>query len=114
MISHGAAAVALRFPFPVLVCDVGGTNLRVALCRAPGDPPEIVLKDRSSRTPGLFQFRVRGKDDDFQLATENLELVVVLGGLPQAAGGQCGTIGFNPGGSPAPACETAGRTLRCD
>lgn len=43
----------MRFPFPVLVCDVGGTNLRVALCRAPGDPPEIVLKDRTAAFAGL-------------------------------------------------------------
>lgn len=38
----------MRFPFPVLVCDVGGTNLRVAQCKSPGDPPEIVLKERTA------------------------------------------------------------------
>jgi len=53
LISHDAAAVGLRFPFPVLVCDVGGTNLRVALCRAPGDPPKVVLKERTAAYPGL-------------------------------------------------------------
>ena len=43
----------MRFPFPVMVCDVGGTNLRIALCRAPGSQPEIVLKDSTSAHRGL-------------------------------------------------------------
>jgi DNA-binding beta-propeller fold protein YncE len=75
---------------------------------------KVILKDRSSRTPGLFQFLLRGKDDDFHVASENLELVVVLGGPTQGAAGQCGTLQFNPGGTPDPACATVGTTLRCD
>ena len=65
-----------------------------------GGVTKIVLKDRSSRTPGLFEFRLRGKDADFRVATDNLELVVILGGPTQGAGGQCGSVSFNPGGTP--------------
>ncbi len=36
-----------------MVCDVGGTNLRIAICRAPGGAPEIVLKQSTSAHPGL-------------------------------------------------------------
>jgi len=36
-----------------MVCDVGGTNLRLAICRAPGDAPEIVLKTPTSAHRGL-------------------------------------------------------------
>ena len=74
---------------------------------------KVVLKDRSSRTPGLFQFRLRGKDDDFLVATDNLELVVVLGGQTQVGAGQCGSLSFNPGGTPDPACEVKGTSLQC-
>jgi len=43
----------LRFPFPALVCDVGGTNLRVAITRAPGDFPHVILKEPTSVHRGL-------------------------------------------------------------
>lgn len=43
----------MRFPFPVMVCDVGGTNLRIALCRTPGATPEIVLKHPTANHHGL-------------------------------------------------------------
>ncbi|MBX3027277.1 hypothetical protein KF840_20460 [bacterium] len=79
-----------------------------------GGVSKVMLKDRSSRTPGLFQFTVRGKGNDFRVASENLELVVVLGSQPQGAAGQCGSATFNPGGAPAPACAALGSTLRCD
>lgn len=36
-----------------MVCDVGGTNLRVAVARAPGLAPEIVLKDPTAAHHGL-------------------------------------------------------------
>ncbi len=74
---------------------------------------KVVLKDRSSRTPGLFQFRLRGKGDDFLVATDNLELVVVLGGQTELGAGQCGSLSFNPGGTPDPACEVKGTSLQC-
>lgn len=47
------ATAALRFPFPLLVCDVGGTNLRVAVARAPGETPRLVLKTPTSAHAGL-------------------------------------------------------------
>ena len=39
------AAAVLRFPFPVMVGDIGGTNLRIALSWAPGEAPAMILKD---------------------------------------------------------------------
>ena len=47
------SAVDVQFPYPVMVCDVGGTNLRVAVSRAPGMAPEIVLKDSTAAHHGL-------------------------------------------------------------
>ena len=39
----------MTFPFPVLVCDIGGTNARFALVEAPGGPleggPQLKTKD---------------------------------------------------------------------
>jgi glucokinase len=29
----------LQFPFPILLCDIGGTNVRVAAAQAPGEAP---------------------------------------------------------------------------
>ena len=74
----------------------------------------VRLKDRSAQTPGLFKFRIKGSNADFQVGTENLELVVVLGGPAQGNAGQCGRVAFNPG-SPAPSCTLSrnGATLRC-
>jgi hypothetical protein len=77
---------------------------------------KALVKERSGHTPGLVQFRIKGKDGNFQLATDNLELVVVVGGIPEGAIGQCGRVQFAPGGVGEPSCVfTAGNTsLRCD
>ena len=73
------------------------------------------MKERSNRTPGLVQFRLKGKAADFQVATDNLELVVVVGGVPQGLIGQCGRVPFGPGGVGDPSCEfSSGNNLRCD
>ena len=47
------AAAVLRFPFPVMVGDIGGTNLRIALSRAPGEAPAMILKERTAAYPDL-------------------------------------------------------------
>jgi hypothetical protein len=67
---------------------------------------KVLVTDRSRRTPGLFQFRVRGKEADFQLDTTNLELIVILGGNVQGAGGQCARL--------EPTCVTVGTSMKCD
>ncbi len=51
--SPSPQAAGLKFPFPVMVCDVGGTNLRIAICRTPGAALEIVLKEPTSAHGGL-------------------------------------------------------------
>lgn len=35
-VTRGCAEVALEFPYPVMVCDIGGTNVRIAATAAPG------------------------------------------------------------------------------
>jgi DNA-binding beta-propeller fold protein YncE len=74
------------------------------------------VKDRGSRAPGLVSFRIRGKDADFQLATDALDLVVIAGGAAQGAAGQCGRVQFAPGGAGEPAClfSSGNTVLRCD
>jgi DNA-binding beta-propeller fold protein YncE len=77
---------------------------------------KAVVKDRSSRTPGLVRFRIKGKDADFRVGTDNLELVVIAGGASEGAAGQCGRVQFAPGGAGAPAClfSSGNTVLRCD
>ncbi len=74
------------------------------------------VKDRSIKTPGLFQFLLKGKDANFLVGTDNLELVVIFGAAAEGAAGQCGRVQFAPGGVGAPSCELSagGATLRCD
>ena len=77
---------------------------------------KVLVKDRSKRTPGLFQIRIKGRNADFRVPTDNLELVVVLGDGSEGALGQCGTVAFAPGGVGDPSCELrgGGKSLRCD
>jgi hypothetical protein len=77
---------------------------------------KALVKDRSSRTPGLVLFRIKGKDADFQVATDNLELMVIAGGATQGTAGQCGRVQFAPGGAGTPAClfSSGNTVLRCD
>ncbi len=63
---QGERASLVDFPFPVLVCDIGGTNTRFATLRDPGTPLE--------RGP-----RVETKD----FASFEAALAVVLPGLPE-------------------------------
>ncbi|MBV9290449.1 MAG: glucokinase [Hyphomicrobiales bacterium] len=41
------------FPFPVLVCDTGGTNVRFGLARAPGEPLGEIVHLVTDDYPGL-------------------------------------------------------------
>jgi glucokinase len=43
----------VTFPFPVLVCDIGGTNVRFALVEAPGTPLEARPHLKTKNFPGL-------------------------------------------------------------
>jgi DNA-binding beta-propeller fold protein YncE len=75
---------------------------------------KALVKDKSSRTPGLIQFRVKGGDADFRVATDNLELVVILGAAPEGMIGQCGRVSFSPSGQGTPDCLLTATSLRCD
>jgi hypothetical protein len=76
---------------------------------------KVTVRDKSSKTAGLYQVRLQGKDANFQIGTENLELVVILGGAAQAAADQCASRPFNPSTGAAPKCElkSGGRSLKC-
>jgi len=77
---------------------------------------KVLVKDRSSKTPGLFKVVVKGKDADFQVMQEDLDLVLTLGGAAQDAAGQCAAVDFNPSTGPDPNCElrgTGNRLLKC-
>jgi YVTN family beta-propeller protein len=76
---------------------------------------KVVVRDKSSRTPGLFSVVVRGKGGDFRLQTENLRMVVTLGGAAQQAANQCATRPFNDHLGAPPVCELkrGGATLKC-
>jgi hypothetical protein len=77
---------------------------------------KALVKERRTGTPGVVQFRLKGKAADFQVDTDNLELVVVVGGVPQGLIGQCGRVSFGPGGVGDPSCEfsSGNNVLRCD
>jgi DNA-binding beta-propeller fold protein YncE len=77
---------------------------------------KALVKERSNRTPGLVQFRLKGKAADFRVATDNLEMVAVVGGIPQGLIGQCGRVPFAPGGAGDPSCafSSGNNILRCD
>jgi hypothetical protein len=66
-----------------------------------------VVTDKGRRSPGLYQFRVTGKEADFQVdaADAPLQLVVVFGNGAQTAAGECGGIAFNPEVAERPNCK---------
>jgi glucokinase len=45
----------LHFPFPVLLCDIGGTNVRVAEARAPGEAPGAPVQTQTQHHAGLAE-----------------------------------------------------------
>ena len=76
---------------------------------------KILVRDRSSQTPGLFSVLVRGKSGDFRLQSETLRVVVTLGGAVQEAADQCAARAFSDHLGAAPSCElqSGGATLQC-
>ena len=45
----------VQFPFPALVCDVGGTNVRFAVAMEPGAPLRTLPPGRTAAHPGLAE-----------------------------------------------------------
>ena len=45
----------MHFPFPVLLCDIGGTNVRVCAARAPGEALSAPLHTQTHQHPGLAE-----------------------------------------------------------
>jgi len=76
----------------------------------PGSTKVIV---RSTRTPGLYRFKVTARDDDFQVpaTAAPLRIFVALGG----GTGECGRRAFNQAGGVAPLCKVSatGNNVTC-
>jgi glucokinase len=45
----------VHFPFPVLLCDIGGTNVRVSVSRAPGEAPGAPVHTETNHHAGLAE-----------------------------------------------------------
>lgn len=45
----------MEFPYPLLVCDIGGTNVRIAAIDEPGAPLGPVAKYKTARFPGFAE-----------------------------------------------------------
>ncbi len=45
----------MHFPFPVVLCDIGGTNVRTAFARAPGEAPGAPLHTETHEHAGLAE-----------------------------------------------------------
>ena len=73
---------------------------------------KVTVSDLSSRTPGLYKFKVTGRGGDFQVrpGADPVYVVVLLG-----AAGQCASYAFNGASGPAPLCQFSanGKTLNC-
>jgi DNA-binding beta-propeller fold protein YncE len=76
---------------------------------------KVVVSDKSSRMPGLFKVVVTGKNSNFRLTTENLRVVLTLGGSAQQVADQCAIRTFNNSAGAPPKCElkSGGKTLNC-
>jgi YVTN family beta-propeller protein len=120
--------------FRFLVEDSGGTVLLRRLIPAPSAlwttnnagttwtfndrdglafPGSTKVVIRTTRTPGLYKFKVTAKNDDFQIPTSAvpLRVFVVLGD----GTGQCARRAFNISGGLAPTCRAAstGNSINC-
>lgn len=71
----------------------------------------VTVQDKSNRTPGLFAFKVTGKNGDFQIdpAALPLSLVVVLGNGYQTSIDQCAAQPFDDADGVKPLCSVAGK-----
>lgn len=77
----------------------------------PAGIKRVVIRDRSSRSPGLVQFVVSGRDGSYEVDEANLPLTgLVALGQPAVDSNQCALTSFPV---PAEACTTRGGTLVC-
>jgi hypothetical protein len=77
----------------------------------------VRVADKSNRAPGLFSFSLSAKDADLHIDPAELpvRMDVVLGGAPQATGGQCSFGLFNPEEGNKPRCRSRreGASVNC-
>ena len=77
---------------------------------------KVVIKDRSTKSPGLVQFSVGGKNGSYPVPPSKIPVKgTIVIDSPKAMTGQCGEATF-PGPPPAiPACifYSSGATLKC-
>jgi parallel beta-helix repeat protein len=76
----------------------------------PGGVTRVVIKDLSSRVPGLVEFRVQGVRGSYPVDATQLPLgAFVVVDAPTAETGQCGHAAF-----PAATCAHDGAIVRCE
>lgn len=90
--------------------DPKGTN-------AAGITRVVVQHRTPATTPGRYRVSITGKGADFRIDPSALpvQMLVVLGGLDQAAIGQCASVAFQPASAPSPSCSavTNGAVVLC-
>lgn len=71
----------------------------------------VSIKDMSSRTPGLVQFKVSGRRTQIPLDSTQLPIAATLSvDPPTAETGQCGVATFT---APSASCRAGGGSVRC-
>jgi YVTN family beta-propeller protein len=74
---------------------------------------KVLVTDRSSRTPGLYKFKVTGKNGNFTVTggASPVRMTAILG----SGATQCATLAFNPPAGPEPLCKisTSNGNLSC-
>jgi len=119
VVDHGTSQVLLSRTLPAGFASPGWVGFSPSWTfrdrdhvTAANGVEKALLRDRSSRTPGLMQIRLKGGGADFQLTSTNLDLIVILGGATEGSIGQCGRVAFT--GAPSCTLSASGKTLRCD
>jgi hypothetical protein len=113
VLDDGGAVLFTRYVPPGQSPGGGAPGWRVGATRwkftdATGALADGVNKVKvTQRAPGLFAFKVKGRNGSFQVPPpdESLRLIVTMGGPTEAALGQCAEVAFNPFGGPMPACR---------
>jgi glucokinase len=67
----------VEFPFPVLLCDIGGTNARFAFVAAPGAPLELGPHLKTKDFPGLEEALIPAFSE---LGTKPRSLIICVAG----------------------------------
>jgi glucokinase len=62
-ITPGCSEAVLEFPYPILVCDIGGTNVRISAVAAPGSELATLARLKTRTFPGLAECIEKAVED---------------------------------------------------